>query len=332
MNTLRALAGRALPVARRLLQTLRRSRVALLAMQIAIIAVLAVPITRNWRVIRATQWTLTPALALTLLAGYGVIMLLWFAVWLGLTRLLLPIAPRRETRTFAYTLLARHIPLAGAAWNYLGRPAFYAGQGVPAGRTARVIAIDLASQIAAVAALALLMAVGTQTGPLAEPRFRALAGLGGLLACAIAAAALGLPALRRRIAGGPASNAPDQPPIARALLGATAVYALSWVVFAAMTWLFFNGSSNAFPLSPEGALGLCALTGIVSYLTALIPLPTSGLRELSFAWLAALFLGAPAALAPAAAFILAINLCDLALAGVLILISRRAQSAAASAE
>jgi hypothetical protein len=111
-----------------------------------------------------------------------------------------------------------------------------------------------------------------------------------------------------------------------ALAGATGVYALSWGVFTWMTWLFFNQSSGAFPLAPVDALGLCALTGIVSYLTGLIPLPTSGLRELSFAWLAVVFLGGAAALAPATAYILAINLGDLALAGLLLLFSPRARS------
>ena len=316
MNTLRALADRARP-ALRWLQTPRRSRAALLAMQCVIVLGLGLPIARNWQVIRATQWTPTPALALALLAGYGLIMALWFAVWLGLTRLLLPIDLRRDARAFAYTLVARHIPVAGAAWNYLGRPAFYAGYGVPARRTARVIAIDIASQIGAVAALASGLAISAREGPMAEPRMRALTSMAVLLVIAIAAAALLLPAALRLT--GAAQT--DDLPALRALLSATFAYALSWGVFAAMTWLFFNRSSTSFPISPANALGLCALTGIVSYLTGLIPLPTSGLRELSFAWLATLFLGGQAALAPAGAYILAINLCDLALAGALLLLN-----------
>lgn len=234
----------------------------------------------NWETLRAWQWHVRPLPLVLSFGAYSVALFLAILAWSQIMNALgTPIHWRLHARIYCVSNLARRLP--GVLWHVTGRLLLY--QECQA--SSAVVSVASALELVLMGLAALL--VGLLTWPGAG-RFSVMRGWAGV------ASALGLAAAHPRVLNGLlqklGTDASARPPLRfRQVLTWVALYGLVWAVGGTVLYAVVATVYDLpIELMPR-VVGAWSLSGIVSVLTAVLPVGL-GLRELTLSLMLAQFL------------------------------------------
>jgi hypothetical protein len=292
--------------------------------QLLPVALVIVLVARNWQDLIHMQWSLSATKLLVAGALYVLIFVLWSLAWLVIVHTTGAGNLTRESRIYAYTVLMRRIPFFAAAWVYLGKPAFYAKEGLSKRHAVALNMLDVATQILGnfvVTLCALSFSDGFRSH---FAQFNAVFWLAG--AISIAAIGIGLAFNSHTLARLSKLDAPFIARAKRMALIASALYAASWLIAGAVTQLFFNGATAQFTLSFADALAYVSASGLVSYLTAFIPIPKPSTLDLSLAYFASVHFATSIAGIIALAMMVFVSLIEIAVSLIVLALTSKSSA------
>jgi len=234
----------------------------------------------NWETLRAWRWQVRPLPLAASFGAYSAALLLAILAWSQIMNALgTPINWRHHARIYCISNLARRLP--GVLWHVTGRLLLY--QECRANSAVVSVASGLELVLTGLSALV----IGLLTWPGTE-RFSVVSGWAGVV-CAVGLAAAH-PRVINWLLEKLGTEASVRAPLRfRQVMAWMALYGLIWVVGGSVLYAVVATIYDPPPGLMPRVIGAWSLSGIVSVLTAVLPVGL-GLRELTLSLLLAQFL------------------------------------------